>query len=263
MVGFGSLLLVLLLTMLIIRTGAIMLEFTGISPDVAKFQARSAFSSTGYTTSESEFVVSHPVRRKIVSWLMTLGSIGVPATLTTMMLSVMSSTNESQGLLWLAITVGAFFGMIGLSRAKIVDRGLHRIISMMLKRFTKIEVADYQSLLEVDRGYRIGRLRIKPDTWLAQGATLRELRLPQSGVLVLGVHRENEYIGAPQAELVIEAGDEILCYGHADVLDELGDRPLGPSGDDAHFAAIQHHLHSQAHESVLLGRTSSRSDSAE
>lgn len=262
MFAFGSLLLVLLLSLLIIRTGAIMLEFTGVSPDVARFQARSAFSGTGYTTKECELIVNHPVRRRIVASLMTVGSIGIPTTLATAVISVMSSTNSTDGLLALALTVAIFFALIYVSRARIVDRTLHRIISWALRRWTKIEVEDYQSLLEVERGYRVARVRVRENTWLAQGATLRELRLAQSGVLVLGIHREEEYIGAPQAEFIVEPGDELLCYGSSLVLDELRERPLGPDGDEAHFAAIQHHVRTQAQDSIIIERTSLREPEA-
>ena len=60
------LLLILLVALLINRIATAALMSTGMSRQYAKFQARSAFTGVGFTTSEAEEVVSHPVRRRIV-----------------------------------------------------------------------------------------------------------------------------------------------------------------------------------------------------
>lgn len=43
----------------------------------SKFQARSAFTGVGFITDESERVVNHPVRRRILLLLMILGNAGI------------------------------------------------------------------------------------------------------------------------------------------------------------------------------------------
>lgn len=48
------------------QSWAIDLELTGLSPKVASFQAQAAFSGAGFTTSESESIVIHSLRRKII-----------------------------------------------------------------------------------------------------------------------------------------------------------------------------------------------------
>ena len=50
-----SLLVVIVVSIIIIRIGAVALEMTGLSKETATFQAQSAFSGTGFTTSESEY----------------------------------------------------------------------------------------------------------------------------------------------------------------------------------------------------------------
>ena len=66
MIAIGSLLLVVAISLLVTRVATVMLTATGLSREVARFQARSAFTGAGYTTTESESVVNHPVRRRIV-----------------------------------------------------------------------------------------------------------------------------------------------------------------------------------------------------
>ncbi|MCK4262353.1 hypothetical protein KAX00_04525, partial [bacterium] len=67
-------LLAIFLLFLIVRAAAIALMMTGMDEKRARFQALSAFSGTGFTTKEAESIVNHPIRRKIVTWLMILGN---------------------------------------------------------------------------------------------------------------------------------------------------------------------------------------------
>ena len=53
------------------------LMLTGMKLDRAKIQSPSAFSGTGFTTRESDLVVNHPARRKIISVLMIAGNAGI------------------------------------------------------------------------------------------------------------------------------------------------------------------------------------------
>src|SRR5919108_324765 len=77
MYAIGSLLVVIAIGLLVTRIATVMLIATGLSRETARFQARSAFTGSGFTTSEAEAVVSHPVRRRIVATLMLLGNAGI------------------------------------------------------------------------------------------------------------------------------------------------------------------------------------------
>ena len=76
-----SLLIILTLSILITRIATVALVVTGLSREAARFQARSAYTGVGFTTDESEKVVNHPVRRKILLVLMLLGNAGIITTI--------------------------------------------------------------------------------------------------------------------------------------------------------------------------------------
>lgn len=57
--------------------GSIAFEATGMERTKARFQALSAISGTGFTTSESESVVNHPKRRRIAARLIFIGNTGL------------------------------------------------------------------------------------------------------------------------------------------------------------------------------------------
>lgn len=69
------------------RIATIAITYTGLSREAARFQARSALTGSGFTTSESEKVVTHPVRRRIILLLMLLGNAGIVAAISSLILA--------------------------------------------------------------------------------------------------------------------------------------------------------------------------------
>lgn len=86
-VGILAFLFVLGLSLVVTRIAAIALAHTGLSEETARFQARSAFTGTGFTTGEAENVVSHPVRRRIIMLLMVARSAGFVTIVISLILS--------------------------------------------------------------------------------------------------------------------------------------------------------------------------------
>jgi len=88
MAGALTLLLLLAGSLTIVRSAGVALRLTGLPQDVARFQAISALTGAGYTTSESETAVRHPVRRRILMLLMLTGHLGVVTLASTVILAV-------------------------------------------------------------------------------------------------------------------------------------------------------------------------------
>jgi len=71
-----SLLTVLTLSLLITRLAVAAMMLTGVSHQLARLQILSAHLGVGFTTSESEHIVNHPVRRRILVLMMIVGNVG-------------------------------------------------------------------------------------------------------------------------------------------------------------------------------------------
>jgi len=209
---------------------------------VASFQAQSAFSGAGFTTSESEYVVNHPVRRRIIRILMLLGSAGLTSSMAALVLTFIGRTRE-EALLRLGILALGLLALYVFASSKTIDRLLGRLIDWALDRFTSIRVVDYESLLGVGHGYIVSSFKVSPGSWLA-GRRLRDLRLKDEGVLVLGVYRRLsdgslKYIGAPGPETRILPGDEVIVYGHEETIASLSRRLAGLLGDMEHEEMVE------------------------
>lgn len=258
MVGVISLLVTLSMSMVVTRVAAMALMFTGLSRESAKFQARSAFTGAGFTTQESEMVVSHPVRRQIVMTLMLLGNVGVATVAATVMVSVISTSRSAwqTQLLLLAILMLGIFGIWIVFSSRAVERQMNRGIAWLLKRFTDLDVRDYVSLLELSRGYAITEMLVERGDWLAD-KTLASLRLSDEGILVLSIRRAGGiFHGTPRGEDVVRANDVLILYGDLEDVERLDQRRAGFQGDRDHQLSVeeqdefeeQQRLHLQALE---------------
>lgn len=230
---------VVLLSMVVGRVATMALTLTGMSREAARFQARSALTGSGFTTTESESIVNHPVRRRIVMTLMLVGSAGIVTVIGSIAIGA-ARTSAGRGdnqAIALLILVAGIVTLLWLMSRKPVDRALSRVIRAGLRRYTDLEVRDFESLLEIHGGYAVSELLIQPEDWICDH-TLAELRLNDEGVLVLGVQRRNGgYDGAPTGTTQVRAGDNLLLYGHRNRIAELDQRVRGPAGDAAHAAS--------------------------
>jgi uncharacterized protein with PhoU and TrkA domain len=83
----------------------------------------------------------------------------------------------------------------------------------------------------------VNEIRVKKGDWLA-GKRLRDCRLPDEGVTVLGIYRSDGiYVGVPRSDTEIYAGDTVVLYGRSKVLHELTFRCDDQSGQRAHEEA--------------------------
>jgi len=234
--------LAITLSLIIVRIGAIALEMTGLSREVASFQAQSAFSGTGFTTSESEYVVSHPARRKIIRILIFLGSAGITSVIATLVLTFLGKGRE-EATNYFIVLMFSLVVLYLVFTSKTIDRWMRKWIKRFLSSaFPELRVYDYNQLLGITRGYSISQIKVRKNSWLAN-KSLRELQLDKEGILVLGIYRktgEGEvYIGAPRGDTVILPGDVLICYGPEDALLRLSQRVKGKKGDVEHEKAVK------------------------
>ncbi|HYH50330.1 MAG TPA: TrkA C-terminal domain-containing protein [Acidimicrobiia bacterium] len=219
------LLLVAVLSLLITRIATVALTVTGMPKESARFQARSALTGSGFTTSESEAVVSHPVRRRIVMGLMLIGSAGLVTAVAGLLSGFMAAAREEQQFARGAMLVAGLLLVYLVSRSERVDRHLSHLITKILRRYTDLEVRDYARLLHLAGEYSVKEIAVAPGDWMA-GRSLGDLRMKDEGVLVLGVvDQSGEYHGAPGKDTVLHAGDSVVLYGRDTVLAEIDQRP--------------------------------------
>ncbi len=246
LIPVATVLLVLSLSWLIVRVATVALTLTGLSKDLAHFQALSAFTGSGFTTKESEDIVSHPLRRKIVMHLMLLGNAGIVIAISSVMLSFLHTREQDDWYdkIWFRLAL-LFAGVVVLSflaSSRHVEQLVWRLNTWTLRRLTHIDVHDYTKLLRFRQNYIICELHVHEDNWLAE-RTLAELDLAREGVLVLGIERrDGSYVGAPRGVTRIESGDTLILYGRQETVLDLDTRRADIVGNLHHVMAVTKQL---------------------
>lgn len=238
MFAVATVLTAVTLSLLITRVASTALTITGIPRHVARFQARSAFSGVGFTTTEAEQVVHHPVRRRIIMLLMMLGNAGIITIAGSLIISFARSRSATSVSLRLGLLLAGMVAILWLANSKRFDRYLSAVISRLLRKWTDLEVRDYAGLLQLSGEYGISELQVHEGDWLA-GKTLAELSLRREGVVVLGIYRPGHgYIGVPKGPTPVLPNDLLIVYGRSSLLSDLDQRSAGSEGDVQHERAV-------------------------
>ena len=238
MIAVGSLLLIILVISLAARIAAVALVATGLPVEVARFQARSALTGVGFTTTEAETVIGHPIRRRIVMALMLVGNAGLVSIVASLMLSFVNSSSSGQTATRLLVAVAGVIAVGVVARSKYFERAVGHIFGLISSRIDDLELRDYHHLMQLSSDYAVTELLVRPGDWVA-GRNLMELELPDEGVLVLAIQRaDGGFEGAPRGGTVVQPGDTLILYGRSSVLSDLDVRPATPEGDHAHEEAV-------------------------
>jgi hypothetical protein len=229
-----TLLLVIGFSMLVTKIATIALVHTGMSREVARFQARSALSGAGFTTSASEKVVNHPVRRRIISLLILVGSAGLVTAISSLLLGVLQPDSSLGSVQNLAVLFLGVALLLASTRSARIDRGLSRVIERLLERYTDLRVRRFSQLISLGEDYEISEIDVKANPWLAEH-TIAETRLIDEGILVLGIHRDPDtYLGTPRGDYRIREGDRLVVYGRRASIVDVSQRDDPLEAREAH-----------------------------
>jgi NhaP-type Na+/H+ and K+/H+ antiporter len=239
MIAVLTFFIVIVISLLINRIATKALVHSGLSRQSAQFQARSAFTGAGFTTSESEDIVNHPLRRKIVQILMLLGNAGLVSAISSLVLTFAGGKDQLTNWQNAGIILGGLLVIWLLSKSRYLDMLLERIIDKALKKYTDLNIKDYSRLLDLSGKYEVTELVVQDEDWIAS-KTLADCSLKDEGIIVLSIKRKNgKFLGVPDGKTRIEPGDNLILYGRRSSLKELDYREKGYSGDQAHGKASE------------------------
>ncbi|MCB0367428.1 MAG: potassium transporter TrkA [Bdellovibrionaceae bacterium] len=229
-----SFLIVVLLSFLVIRIGSSLLSLTGLDEDTSRFQAISAFTGVGFTTTESETITKNTARRKIVILLMLAGNVGIVTMVSTLLLSFIHLSEADEKISYAMGMVIGLALLIVLMRSARINDFVIGFIARILRKWVESETMNYHKIMKLERGYAINEFVVLPDNWLAN-KSLAQSRVSDEGIIVLGIYRpDGTYFGAPSGEVFINGNDKIILYGKESVCLNLARRQQGTAGDQVH-----------------------------
>jgi len=208
----GILLIAILVSFIVVRIGGFALQLTGIEPDVARFQALSAFSGTGFTTREAERVVGNKTRRRIVTILIILGN----ACMVTVIATLVASFTQVSGYMWffirLAIIVGGIFGLYQLIIKSNVGRRIPDWLQRPVMNRILREAPAVEEIFHVEKDWAISLVMIKGSSNII-GLSVADITAEED-IEVLAIDRAGTYLTRPNWDEKIAEGDQLLVYAN-------------------------------------------------
>ena len=207
--------LIILIYWVITELFTILFRFTGLPDERARFQVISLLTGCGFTTKESEMILSNKRRRRLARITMLFGYV-FNITIVSAFINVFLSLKVAQ--------VGSFFAgiLIPIAAVAIIfifmrvrawgDRCLQRFVD---RYFVREETFNSVLLLDYFGSDSIAQITLKHIPEEYRGLSLAETGLrANTGILVMLVEHPSKKAEAARADTIFEVGDTLTVFGN-------------------------------------------------
>ena len=213
---------IILISLVITEMFTILFRFTGLPDERARFQVISLLTGCGFTTRESEMILSNRRRRRLARITMLFGyvfNITIVSALVNVFLSL-KLTQIGDYYLGLLIPLAAIVLIFVFLRVPAVhawgDGLLEKLVDRMIGRtasFNTVQALDYIGSETI----ALVTLNHIPDEY--RGVPLANLGLKaDTGILVMLVEHPGEKPAAAGADTVFTPGDKLTVFGNYAVI---------------------------------------------
>ena len=213
---------IIIIYWVIIELFTFFFHFTGLTTDRARFQVISLLTGTGFTTRESELILSSRHRRQLARITMLFGYV-FNITIVSAFINVFLSMKLSQvshqfvGFLIPLGTAALIFVLMRVPKIRAwIDSFLLRLADRIFDRRES-----FNAVLLVDNigTESIARVKLRHIPEEYKGLTLAETRLrAETGIMVMLVERNGEKPAAAHANTVFEEGDSLTVFGNYNMI---------------------------------------------
>ena len=215
--AFSLFSVIILLYWVITELFTILFRFTGLPDERARFQVISLLTGCGFTTKESEMIISSRQRRRLARVTMLFGYV-FNITIVTAFINVFLSLKINQvqnyyfGILIPLVAVAIIFIFMRVPRVRAwVDGILQHVADRIIgveKTFNSILLLDYIGTESI----ALLTLNYIPEEY--QGIKLSETGLKSdTGILVMLVEKPGKKAEPAGAETVFDVGDKLTVFG--------------------------------------------------
>jgi hypothetical protein len=196
------------LILLIIEISVDVLIITGLEREVARFQAVSMLTATGFTTKESELIARHPIRRKVSIFLILFGVFSL-AVLIACITQVLTEKFRVPQL----ILITSFFGILYLAiKNKTINEKLKGKFVKDLKEEFELDELPIQEILYTSKADLFTGIEITENSPYINN-TFPDIVPPEEDIMLLLVRRGEHKIRESQQEYLIQEADILYVYG--------------------------------------------------
>ena len=194
----------------------IIFRFFGLPEEKARFQVTSLITGTGFTTHESEMILTTKQRRRLARMTMLFGYVFNISVVSAFINVVMSLKTAQVGSFFLgvAIPMTAVAIVIILLRIRPIKVKVDNVLQKMVGSIMKTNSENTVLLIDHIGKGTIAQvtIRIMPEEFI--DIPLRKTGLKEKkNILVMLVEHKDSKVEAPNANTVFVAGDKLTVFG--------------------------------------------------
>ncbi len=205
------------LYLLVIEVFYTIFRFTGLNEGKARFQALSLLTTSGFTTSESEDILTSPKRRKIAMFAMFFGymfSVVIASSIINLSIGFVGKTRITN-VMNVVIILTAIVIIFYITRSKRVTTWLDNIIKRRIENFisTKQNVNPLY-VMDTHGKFVVCEVLLTNTPEDLKGKTMIEAEIRQKyDISVLTIKRGNDIRAINAASDILSDGDRVIIFG--------------------------------------------------
>ena len=207
---------IVLIYWIILELFTMMFRITGLPDDKARFQVLSILTGAGFTTRESESLISSRMRRRLAQVTMLFGyvfNVTIVSALVNIFFSIKSTQVDN---IFVGIVIPLLIAalVIMLIRTRFVRKRIDRSLSRIAGKIMKQDKDNTVLLMDYIGHDSIANVILKKVPENLRGKTLAEARLKQEhNIMILLVERGGIRQEAAKADTVFMDGDRLTVFG--------------------------------------------------
>ncbi|QQZ10917.1 TrkA C-terminal domain-containing protein [Heyndrickxia vini] len=207
--GIFFIFIYLTIVMVVIEINVVLFTLTGLDSNISRFQVISMLTGTGFTTSESELIIEHPLRRKLGAFLILFGAFSL-AVIISVVSSILSDDFRTKEISYAAVVLIVFFYILKVpALQKILSKHLKKNIKHMYQ-INELPIKDVLLKNEEDAFLEVKLNKSSP--YLAQ--TCAEVMNDSDDYMLIVIKRGEVLIRKDCMKEKLRAGDHLYLFGN-------------------------------------------------
>ncbi len=217
-VGFIS---VITLYLLVIEIFYTIFRFTGLNEDKARFQTLSLLTTAGYTTSESEDILTSDKRRKVAMFAMFFGyifSVVLASSIINIIISFVGNSNKTANAVNVLIIFLAVLIIFFITRSRTVTGWINKLIKNRIEKYiSKKQNINPLYVVDTHGRFVICEVLVTNVPEALQNKTLIQADVRKKyDISVLTIKQGSEIRTMDATKDIISTGDRVIVFGHID-----------------------------------------------